>query len=378
MISKNWIQGLAKGVMASVVIFSMGTGTVFANDESTETSNVTVETGTTIEQEINGETTSTEGTSTMTQDSSEVIVSVEAPQNNDDSEQEDLVEPSLIPGDFFYFVKVMIEKVRLAVTVDDYKEAQLLADFAAERIAEANALLAEGKKEEAEQLLKEAISTQELAGETLPEAEVEVAEEVEASEPVVTEDEVELVAEETEVESKLAHNIDALLVVLEKMENPKAQQAIMKNIQKSFKKMDKKFKKLEEAEIKFAEKMTEIEEKLASGQISVEEADHKKTKLEVELSEKKQKLDEEEAKAVEKINKEVVEKTTKAINEQKKKEQEALKKAEKKKREEAKKAAEKQREAAKKAKGKKHDDDKDDDDHDDDDQDDDEDEEAED
>src|SRR5690606_18852157 len=47
-------------------------------------------------------------------------------------------EPTLVPGEFFYFVKIMIEKVRLAVTFDEYKEARMLAEFAAERIAEAN------------------------------------------------------------------------------------------------------------------------------------------------------------------------------------------------------------------------------------------------
>jgi RecA-family ATPase len=60
------------------------------------------------------------------------------------------------------------------------------------------------------------------------------------------------------VESKLANNIDSVLAVLEKVENPQAQQAIMKNIQKSFEKIEKKFKKLQEADAKFAEKMAEI------------------------------------------------------------------------------------------------------------------------
>jgi hypothetical protein len=32
----------------------------------------------------------------------------------------------------------MVEEIRLALTVDDQKEAQLLAEFASERISEAN------------------------------------------------------------------------------------------------------------------------------------------------------------------------------------------------------------------------------------------------
>lgn len=188
-------------------------------------------------------------------------------------------QPSLVPGEFFYFTKIMIEKVRLAITFDEYKEARLLAEFAEERIAEANVLLEEGKKEEAEELLKQAIATQETAVENIIETE-EVEEEVgevqtevsESSEEneVSAENEEQVIEEETiqeeepeeiekEVHSKLAHNIDALTAALAKIENPRAQEALMKNIEKTFAKLDKKIAKLEKKAEKRAEKKNEVE-----------------------------------------------------------------------------------------------------------------------
>lgn len=327
---------VVKGVLTSALILSMGTGTVLAEEVDT---NPAAETTTVIEG-----TQSAEVYNATTATAEEVVEKVEAPNGNENLEVESET-PALIPGDFFYFVKVMLEKIRLAVTVDDYKEAGLLAEFAGERIAEAKELIVEGEKEEAEKLLKEAITTQELASETLPVVEVS---NLEGTEAAVTTEESNLSVEK-EVESKLANNVDSLLLVLEKMENPKAQKAIMKNIEKSFKKLDKKFEKLEEAEAKFAEKMNEVEEKLAAGQITVEEATTEKTVLTEELSKKTQKIEQEEVKAVEKINNEV----TKIVEKQNEKEQEALKKAEEKNLEEAKKAEEKKREELKKAKEKK-------------------------
>jgi hypothetical protein len=358
---------VVKGVLTSSLIISMGAGTVLAEEVGT---NPAAETSTVMEG------TPTTEVNNATDATTEEVVKVEAPQKDVNIEEESEA-PSLIPGDFFYFVKLMLEKIRLAVTVDDYKEAGLLAEFAGERIAEAKKLIVEGEKEEAEKSLQEAITTQELASQTLPVVEVTAVEGTESA--VTTED--QNIEGEQEVQSKLANNVDSLLLVLEKIENPKAQKAIMKNIEKSFKKLDKKFAKLEEAEAKFAEKMTEVEGELAAGQITVEEATTEKTKLTEELSTKTEKIEQEEVKAVEKINKEV----TKTIEKQAKKDQQAVKKAEheeakkaekkereelkaaeKKKREELKAAREKQREEAKKAKEKKHKDKDDDKDHDDD------------
>ncbi|GIO27913.1 DUF5667 domain-containing protein [Ornithinibacillus bavariensis] len=169
-------------------------------------------------------------------------------------------DAGLIPGDFFYFVEVMQEKIQLALTMDEYKKSELLAKYASERIAEANELIKEEKYDEAGELLKLALDSQgkaeeEISGnkeETSTEDTESAVEEsnIEKEEEHSTEDKVgeETSDQDTSIDSekikvKLANNIDALSIVLAKIENPKAQAAIMKNIEKSFAKLAKKIEK---------------------------------------------------------------------------------------------------------------------------------------
>ncbi len=62
--------------------------------------------------------------------------------------------PSLLPGDFFYFSKILLEKIQLALTIDDVKEAKLIAEYAGERLSEAKALFADGNEEAAVEMMK--------------------------------------------------------------------------------------------------------------------------------------------------------------------------------------------------------------------------------
>lgn len=255
---------ITTSVMASALIFSYG-GSAFANEDTTGTA-LTAETNTEIVSNV-----TTEGTQEGTTDIEEATTKATATITSDTITVEtgEQIEeaPALVPGDFFYFVKTFMEKIRLAVTLDDYKEAQLLAEFATERIAEANALIAQGKTEEAAKLLQEAIATQETASEVLDQTKEEATNDVaqedaekvteEATEEdtnettATTEDTVEVeesVADEevVAVESKIGNNIVALLAAVEKIDNPRAQEALMKNIEKSFAKLSKKIQKLEE------------------------------------------------------------------------------------------------------------------------------------
>ncbi|MFS0775299.1 DUF5667 domain-containing protein [Neobacillus sp. 3P2-tot-E-2] len=327
---------IVTGMIATTLIFSLCAGQAFANGEDSPT------------EETNSEITLVEeATGAITTDvpageeaGSEDTVSEEVSADSEviDLEEEEVLElgdPSLVPGDFFYFVKLMAEKVRLAFTFNDYEEAKLLAEIAAERISEANVLIADGKTAEAEELLKDAISTQEFAEETLAETEEETvtenSEETDGGETgAVTTNEAE--DEETELESKLAHNIDSLLVVLGKIENPKAQQAIMKNIQKTFTKLDKRFTKLAEKEAK-----STTEEKVTEGQISDEEASLEEPKLE------------EKATVVEATIIEVENETAEVTKVKEEKQQEVVKKAEEKKLKAPEKVEEKQQARANKA-----------------------------
>lgn len=238
--NKKMTRFVTSSMLASTLAFSLGTGAAFANEDETQPTETTIEqveitegtsaseqtTDTTADVEIIDKSNTAEEESAVqiteepvSDEVTEETTTDEESTETDATEQEDTETPSLVPGDFFYFVKLMTEKVRLAFTFDDYKEAQLLADFAAERIAEADALIAGGKSEEAAELLKDAIATQEQAGETLPKSEEgteETTSEIEDEETNATATETD--GEVTEVESKLAHNIDVLMAVLGKVE----------------------------------------------------------------------------------------------------------------------------------------------------------------
>lgn len=195
---------------------------------------------------------------------------------------EDLEEtnPSLIPGDFFYFAKIALEKIRLAFTLDDAKEAELLATYASERLAEASALFAEGKEDDALKVIEAAVEYMETSQdivdeqsstteETMTEEETEsdVVEETDPETEVEPEtsledeneelDEENVPEEETsenpfeEIENVLRQNIVALTAAMNKVENPTAKAALQKNIDKTYAKMAKKLAKLEE---KYGEK----------------------------------------------------------------------------------------------------------------------------
>lgn len=339
------------GMMASALIFSYGAGAAFANEDSTGSTLPTEETLETVE--LNEDGTITEETTTEEATSEETTEETSTEEGTDETTEETTTEeevveeetevkeeaPALVPGDFFYFAKTFMEQIRLAVTVDDYKEAQLLAEFAAERIAEANALIAEGKTEEATELLQKAIETQTAATEELENVEGTEETTTEEGTEEATEETTEVTTEETEVvevgteeevvaideptteeevtvEVKLGQNIDALLAALSHVENPRAQQALMKNIQKSFAKLDKKIAKLEKkygteeetteettteettteetvateegTETETTEEVTEVEEETVVAATAPAKAEEKKQQAKAKVEEKKQ------------------------------------------------------------------------------------------
>lgn len=147
------------------------------------------------------------------------------------STNETVESPSLLPGDFFYFTKILMEKIHLALTSDDVKEAKLVAEFATERLAEAEALFAEGNEQAALETMKTAIENIENADEQVSIIDQEAAEEV-------VEDETEL----GEVKEVLSQNIIALTSAMEKVKNPVAKAALKKNIEKAILSSQRKWK----------------------------------------------------------------------------------------------------------------------------------------
>ncbi len=242
-----------------------------------------------ITKEMNGETTqaddaAAEKPESIVEDKTEGTETAEEAADTDESAvEEDAEIPSLVPGDLFYFVKIAFEKIQLAFTVDDVKEAKLLAKFSAERLAEAEALFAEGNDDEALETIKKALEYLEGSEGQLSEEETEetdsdgqgvVEEDKATSEEDGTADddntavedenaEGEETADNTdkegteEVKQLISQNIIALTAAMEKVKNPTAKAALKKNIEKSYAKLEKKAAKMaakEERKARKAEK----------------------------------------------------------------------------------------------------------------------------
>lgn len=180
-------------------------------------------------------------------------------QSDTDTETEEGVEEtSLLPGDFFYFIKKLQENIMLVLTFDEFKEAELLMAYAAERTMEATVLYEQGELELGNETLQLAIDQLEEAltryegtnEEEINEEGTEEEEEVTAEE-VVSEDPIR-----AELELKFASNLLALQTALEKVENPKAKEALAKNVLKAQERLAKKVEK----KLAQLEKVNETEE----------------------------------------------------------------------------------------------------------------------
>lgn len=242
-----------------------------------------------------GQTSTTQAQTNITQDTTVTAPTTETKE-----------APSLLPGDFFYFAKLALEKIKLALTFDKVKDAQLLASYASERLAEAEALYKDGKQDEALNAIKAAMEDMKNADnivndQSKPAKSTETAktdETVNKDEDHKTEDRVNEDTQKQEkaddqkeedqkkaddqkqtddqtatdeqkndetaqgtqeikkVNDMLSQNIAALTAAMEKVKNPTAKAALQKNIEKMF--------------VHFAEKMKKQEEKLAKKQKEID------------------------------------------------------------------------------------------------------------
>jgi hypothetical protein len=268
---KNYINQIEMNKIAKTALAMVLAGTftfssaALANDATSEQSQ-SVEAPT--------ETSVTNDTVTLTND-----VTVQA---KDETKVE---APKLVPGDFFYFAKLTLEKIRLMLTIDDVKEAALLATFASDRLAEAESLFKEGKEDLAVETIKKALEGMKVADSVVEEEKEKETTTVEG-EKVATEDQTktdgEVVTEPTvdkttdtvaalddeptsdeeavkEVKVILSQNIIALTAAMEKVKNPVAKAALQRNIEKSYAKLEKKLAKMEARLAKDTEE-AEVEE----------------------------------------------------------------------------------------------------------------------
>lgn len=254
-ISHKELSKITKGALAVVLAgtFTFSATKAFA-DETTTNPTATV----------NTETSSTAA--------SDETVSVPKTENQE--------APSLLPGDFFYFAKLALEKIKLALTFDKVKDAQLLAGFASERLAEAQALFDAGKQDEALDAIKAAMKDMNNADEIVGEqTKTEDSAPADQDQPATenqektddqkqTDDQVSKEDQPTEeakqedqetkeVQSMLSQNIAALTAAMEKVKNPTAKAALQKNIEKTYTRLAEKMKKHEDKVKKHKKELVE-------------------------------------------------------------------------------------------------------------------------
>ncbi|MFD5852253.1 DUF5667 domain-containing protein [Cytobacillus pseudoceanisediminis] len=356
-LSSKEMNKMAKSTLALVIAgtFTFSAATAFASENKEDEEFETVE----IKNDP-----SAEATAESKKDAAESI--------ENDKEELDEEAPSLLPGSFFYFAKIALEKVKLALTFDDIKDAKLLADYASERMAEAEALFAEGKGEEALEAIEKALEQMENAETIVDEeanedlgksisdeedngnldesAEVETPDEDDADREDSSDNDTANKETEDEIKEILAQNIIALQANLAKFserfdENHPSVLAMQKNIAKFTEKWSEQL--IEEKEYTGIDQAGQSSE-MAPAPIKSEEAEaaeDPEKEMDESASEEKTVLPENAVK----VSKEVKD----AAKAEKKKEAKALeakKRAEAKAaREEAKKAEKEAREAAKQA-----------------------------
>jgi Domain of unknown function (DUF5667) len=217
-----------------------------------------------VQAEGNGTTLANDGQQNESFDNFETIdISKMMEDAADVKDQLETSNPDLVPGDFFYFVKIALEKIQLALTFDQEKEAELIAKFAFERLAEAEKLMSEGNEEAALESLQVAMDLLKESESMVNEEDVEEDVDSEATDDTVEENEDESEDDTTtidEVQEKedsddassaeevedtydqvMRNNIIALTLAMEKVKNPKAKEALQKNILKTYQKMYKKY-----------------------------------------------------------------------------------------------------------------------------------------
>ncbi|MGV3265702.1 DUF5667 domain-containing protein [Cytobacillus pseudoceanisediminis] len=356
-LSSKEMNKMAKSTLALVIAgtFTFSAATAFASENKEDEEFETVE----IKNDP-----SAEATAESKKDAAESI--------ENDKEELDEEAPSLLPGSFFYFAKIALEKVKLALTFDDIKDAKLLADYASERMAEAEALFAEGKGEEALEAIEKAlehmenaetivdeeanedlgksISDEEDNGNLDESAEVETPDEDDADREDSSDNDTANKESEDEIKEILAQNIIALQANLAKFserfdENHSSVLAMQKNIAKFTEKWSEQL--IEEKEYTGIDQAGQSSE-MAPAPIKSEEAEaaeDPEKEMDESASEEKTVLPENAVK----VSKEVKD-SAKAEKKKEAKALEAKKRAEAKAaREEAKKAEKEAREAAKQA-----------------------------
>jgi hypothetical protein len=144
--------------------------------------------------------------------------------------------PRILPDNLAYFLKIAVERIRLALTQNDTQKARLLTEFAEERLSEAFALIREGKPDLAEKTLQEALQDQRLALDLTTGNKAGQEDGTSAKPDNGTSGK----PADPETCKRAAHNVEALSKALQKIGSIRAQDAIQQNILRDLEHLKKK------------------------------------------------------------------------------------------------------------------------------------------
>lgn len=271
--SQNQLNKLAKSTLAVVLAgtFTLSASQVFAEGTTSQQENyqtVDLQTVTSDSSTAAQPKTDTNPTQSGIQtDSSTTTPASDTIAEANSTTTQTQGKPSLIPGDFFYFVKAAFERIKLALTFNDVKKAKLLANYASERLAEAQALLASGQQQTAVNTIDQSLEDMKAADKIVDKRKkaaptntqvkddsdkaddqnvtVDTVKTDEASSTEQVQGQNQTNDDKTldEVNNIISQNIAALTAALDKVKNPVAKAALERNIAKSYAKLARKITK---------------------------------------------------------------------------------------------------------------------------------------
>lgn len=177
-----------------------------------------------------------------------------------------LATENVIFDNLFEFVQALTNNVKLALANDDLDKAEVYVDFAEQRMAEAQALLAQDKEDDAAELFEKALEalakaeelsnedTEEVQDDATNKEDSEETEEMdETIEPEVDEDteNVDVVeyddedldqdSDGDEIKERIGQNIFSLKSNMEKVKNPRAKEVLERNMLRALEKLEAKY-----------------------------------------------------------------------------------------------------------------------------------------
>ncbi|NSL51974.1 DUF5667 domain-containing protein [Calidifontibacillus erzurumensis] len=224
-------------------------------------------------------------------------------------------ESVVLPGDLFYFAKILTEKIKLALANEDLEKAKLLVQFTQDRLHEAELLFKNGDEKLAYETLKKAVELQNKAldysgqsesGNTVDQSldkKEHGAKKEDLSKKTKLKNSAEIEAAKKELEEAFSNNVHGLLNAMQHVKNPKALKELTKNLEKQAKQYEKNYGKLLKEEVKYEKKETDESKKGAPHKLKHEKKKQKDERKKLKEEQKQERKLAHEKKKLEKKQK---------------------------------------------------------------------------